>query len=89
MLKRLFDIIISLFCIVLFFPLLLIISLIIVLDSGGAIFYLQNRVGKNNTDFDIIKFRTMKPGSDKKDYLPWVEMTLVLPEADYYYENIN
>lgn len=69
MLKRLFDIIISLFCIVLFFPLLLIISLIIVLDSGGAIFYLQNRVGKNNTDFDIIKFRTMKPGSDKKGLL--------------------
>lgn len=33
--------------------------------SKGGIFYRQTRVGKNQEEFKLFKFRTMKPGSDK------------------------
>ena len=67
--KRLFDITFSIIGLFLIFPLLLIIALIIRLDSKGPIFFIQGRVGKNNTDFNIFKFRTMRIQSDKKGLL--------------------
>lgn len=63
--KRIFDIIASLITIVLLFPIGLIISLIIKLDSEGPIFFLQERPGKNTNIFKVYKFRTMRPGSEK------------------------
>jgi lipopolysaccharide/colanic/teichoic acid biosynthesis glycosyltransferase len=66
MVKRTFDLIISLFFIILFSPVLVLVSLVILSGRNGGIFYFQNRVGKGNRDFKIIKFRTMHPGSDKK-----------------------
>lgn len=63
--KRIFDIIASLIIIVLLFPIGLIISLIIKLDSEGPIFFLQERPGKNTNIFKVYKFRTMRPGSEK------------------------
>lgn len=66
MLKRLFDLVFSLVGLIFISPLWLLISLLIVLDSKGGIFFLQQRVGKNNSDFFIYKFRTMRSGSDKK-----------------------
>ncbi|MFB9057676.1 sugar transferase [Mariniflexile ostreae] len=59
MIKRAFDFIFSLLGIVFLLPLLLIIAIIIKIDSKGPVLYVQNRVGKNNKDFDIFKFRTM------------------------------
>lgn len=35
------------------------------LDSEGSVFYRQVRVGRNNNDFRIFKFRSMRVGSDK------------------------
>lgn len=67
--KRLFDIIFSIIGLTLLFPLLLIIAILIKLDSRGPIFFIQGRVGKNNTDFNIYKFRTMRVESDKKGLL--------------------
>ena len=57
--KRLFDVVVS-FCalIVLSVP-FLIISIIIVSDSKGGVFFIQKRVGRNSRDCGIIKFRTM------------------------------
>ncbi len=69
MIKRLFDIVFSLFGIIILFPFFLIISILILLDSRGGIFYLQTRVGMNNKDFKLFKFRTMKTDSDKKGLL--------------------
>jgi len=69
MTKRIFDFILSLFGIILLFPLFIVISILIILDSPGGIFYLQTRVGKNNKDFKLFKFRTMKTDSDKKGLL--------------------
>lgn len=69
MLKRSFDIISSLLGLLILLPFFLIISILIILDSKGGIFYRQVRVGKNNIDFKLFKFRTMASGSDKKGLL--------------------
>lgn len=69
MLKRLFDIICSLVGIIFLFPVFLIIVLAIVINSGFPIFYFQTRVGKNNRDFKLFKFRTMHTDADKKGLL--------------------
>jgi lipopolysaccharide/colanic/teichoic acid biosynthesis glycosyltransferase len=66
MLKRIFDIFFSVVGLVILSPLLLIISIAIILDSRGGIFYIQKRVGLNGKDFNLFKFRTMRPDSDKK-----------------------
>ncbi|HEY1038945.1 MAG TPA: sugar transferase [Bacteroidia bacterium] len=69
MLKRIFDIVASFIGLLLLLPFLLVISMLIVIDSRGGIFYRQVRVGKNNIDFKLFKFRTMATGSDKKGLL--------------------
>lgn len=63
---RFFDILFSLLGIIIFFPLYFLIYFLIILDSKGAGFFLQNRVGKNGADFVLYKFRTMQLGADKK-----------------------
>lgn len=63
--KRIFDICSALFVLVLFSPLIIIISLWIALDSKGGIFYRQIRVGKNQKEFGLFKFRSMRPNSDQ------------------------
>lgn len=60
--KRLMDIILSFFAIIVFSPVFIIIALLIKLTSKGPVFFIQERVGKNKTIFKIIKFRTMKVG---------------------------
>ena len=66
MLKRLFDITCSLIILLTFSPVFIVIALFIVIDSEGGVFFHQIRVGKNNVDFSLYKFRTMSVGSDKK-----------------------
>ena len=67
LIKKLFDIIFSAFILVVFLPLFVIIALLIKLSSRGPIFFLQDRIGKNNIPFKCIKFRTMYP--EAKDIL--------------------
>ncbi|AZQ58496.1 sugar transferase [Maribacter sp. MJ134] len=69
MLKRIFDISSSIIGIILLIPFFIIISILIKLDSKEPIFYRQVRVGKNNKDFKLFKFRTMSLGSDKKSLI--------------------
>jgi lipopolysaccharide/colanic/teichoic acid biosynthesis glycosyltransferase len=69
MIKRLFDIIFASISLFLLLPILLVIALLIKLESKGVVFFNQIRVGKNNQDFTIYKFRTMHEGSDKKGLL--------------------
>ena len=52
--------IIGLLLIILLLPLFIVISLIIVLDDGFPIIFIQKRIGKNKKTFNIYKFRTMK-----------------------------
>lgn len=57
--KRTFDVIISLFMLIAFSPLYLILALWVKFDSKGPVFYRQERIGLKQKPFDIIKFRTM------------------------------
>ena len=63
--KRLFDLFCSIFGLILLLPIFIAIAIWITLDSKGGIFYKQTRVGKDNKDFKLIKFRTMRPDSDR------------------------
>ncbi len=63
--KRLFDIVLSLLVLVLFLPIWLLVAILIKLTSKGPVFFLQRRPGKNKEIFEVYKFRTMKIGSEK------------------------
>lgn len=63
--KRLFDVIASGCGLLILSPLFMVMAIWIKLDSEGPVFYRQVRVGRNNKDFRIFKFRTMKVGADK------------------------
>ena len=64
-LKILFDIVASCCGLIVLSPLFLILAIWIKLDSKGPVFYRQVRVGRNNKDFRIFKFRSMRVGADK------------------------
>jgi len=66
---RLFDILLSILGLIILSPFLVLLSIAIVIESKGGIFYKQTRVGKNNKDFKLYKFRSMQSGSDKKGLL--------------------
>ena len=58
--KRVFDFSMSLIAIIVFSPIILIISLLVKLTSKGPVFFKQRRIGKNNEEFNILKFRSMR-----------------------------
>jgi len=59
MMKRVFDIIVSLFGLIATSPILVLFALMIKKDSKGPVFFRGQRVGKNGKQFKIFKFRTM------------------------------
>ena len=63
--KRIFDILFSLVVLVIGIPFGLLIALAIVIDSRGHVIYKQKRVGRDNVDFQLYKFRTMCTDADK------------------------
>lgn len=63
--KRLFDMVASGCGLLVLSPVFLFLAIWIKLDSEGPVFYRQVRVGRNNKDFRIFKFRSMRVGSDK------------------------
>jgi lipopolysaccharide/colanic/teichoic acid biosynthesis glycosyltransferase len=67
--KRLFDLLFSMVVLILFFPFGIIISLCIIIDSRGGIFYKQERVGLNGAVFTILKFRSMFVKTDANSSL--------------------
>jgi undecaprenyl-phosphate galactose phosphotransferase len=56
--KRVFDVVVALLLIVVFAPMFLIVTLIVARD-GGAVFFIQQRVGRGGRIFKCLKFRTM------------------------------
>ena len=58
--KRLFDIVVSLFVLVVFSPVYLITAIIVKATSPGPVFYVQERIGKNGKPFKMAKFRSMR-----------------------------
>ncbi len=63
--KRFIDIVASGLGLLVLSPIFFILAVWIKLDSKGPVFYRQVRVGKNNKDFRIYKFRSMRVGADK------------------------
>lgn len=63
--KRFLDVIASSLGLLFLSPLFIVLSIWIKLDSKGPVFYRQVRVGRNNKDFRIFKFRSMRVGADK------------------------
>lgn len=64
-LKRGFDLFVASIMLVTLSPVLLLISIMIVRDSKGGVFYLQERVTQYGRKFKIFKFRTMVANADK------------------------
>lgn len=62
---RFCDIVFSFIGLLLLLPVFIIVSLWIVIDNPGPVFYRQSRVGKDNRDFLLLKFRSMRVGADK------------------------
>lgn len=67
--KRLLDITISLIALIFLLPLMSLICLLVIINLGSPAFFLQERVGKDNKIFKMIKFRTMKNSTDKNGNL--------------------
>jgi undecaprenyl phosphate N,N'-diacetylbacillosamine 1-phosphate transferase len=62
--KRFFDIVVSLLGLIIASPLFFIVGLLIKITLPGPIFFKQERVGKDKAPFTIFKFRTMKVDKD-------------------------
>ncbi|MBF0545891.1 MAG: sugar transferase [Candidatus Riflebacteria bacterium] len=65
-LKRMFDLVFSVFAIILTSPIMILTALIIKLDSPGPVFFRQKRVGRFGKEFDVVKFRSMKVGAERE-----------------------
>ena len=66
---RFFDVLIAVVMLLLLSPLFLFIAIWIKLESQGPVFFKQKRVGLNNVDFTLYKFRTMRLGATSKSQL--------------------
>ena len=64
--KRIFDIVASGCGLLVLLPLFAVLAVWIKFDSRGPVFYRQTRVGRNNKDFKLFKFRSMRVGADKQ-----------------------
>lgn len=67
--KRLIDIIISVIGLIVLSPVILILMILIYFKLGSPVFFVQERIGKDNKVFKMIKFRTMKDSRDSNGEL--------------------
>ena len=86
LLKRMFDIVVSTVLLILVSPILVILSVMIVADSKGGVFYRQERVTQYGRVFRIFKFRTMVANADK---IGTQVRTTGLQKSVKNYENID
>ena len=63
--KRLFDIILSIICLIVFSPLILICYIAVKWEDGGDAIYKQERIGKGGKPFNIYKFRSMEMNAEQ------------------------
>ena len=66
---RFFDVLLAFLGLLFLSPAFFIIAILITLDSRGGIFFIQQRVGKGQKNFGLIKFRSMKLASEKSGQL--------------------
>jgi sugar transferase (PEP-CTERM system associated) len=71
MVKRIFDIVFAGVLIIISAPVMLLTGILILLESGGPILYLQERVGLNGRLFSVVKFRSMRTDAEKDGTPRW------------------
>ena len=81
---RFCDIVFSFIGLLLLSPLFLIVALWIIIDNPGPVFYRQQRVGKDNKDFELLKFRSMRVGADKNSLITIGNRDPRITRAGYY-----
>lgn len=64
--KRIFDLILSVFAMLILSPIMLLTVIAILLESKGKVYYISKRVGANYKIFDFYKFRSMYPDADRR-----------------------
>ena len=64
--KRCFDVVTAVFCLLLASPLFILLPIAIWLDSRGRVFFSQMRVGENGKPFRMYKFRSMVPDAEDR-----------------------
>jgi sugar transferase (PEP-CTERM system associated) len=69
--KRVFDIVCGIVLIVLSFPIMVVTAILILLESGGPVLYVQERVGLNGRLFNVVKFRSMRTDAEKDGKPRW------------------
>lgn len=82
--KRILDVISSILVILALSPVWLVIAMLVAVESPGGVFYKQIRVGRNNRDFYLYKFRTMRVGADKKGLLTVGERDSRITRVGYF-----
>jgi exopolysaccharide biosynthesis polyprenyl glycosylphosphotransferase len=75
LIKRLFDIVCATLLILLALPIMFVTSILILLESGGPVLYLQERVGLNGRLFSVVKFRSMRTDAEKDGTPRWASAT--------------
>ncbi|MBD3238251.1 MAG: exopolysaccharide biosynthesis polyprenyl glycosylphosphotransferase [Candidatus Moranbacteria bacterium] len=68
--KRLFDLILATLAIAVFSPVFVLVAILIKRESGGPVFFVQKRAGKDGKVFKMYKFRTMKVSAAKYQKSP-------------------
>ncbi|MFA6173920.1 MAG: sugar transferase [Kiritimatiellales bacterium] len=63
--KRIMDVVCSLFAIGIFMPLFITVAALIVIEDGWPVLFVQHRVGINGRIFNFYKFRSMRRGADR------------------------
>ena len=86
---RFFDIVLSVLGLILCLPLFIVVAIGISLDSRGGVFYSQLRVGRNDMDFRLLKFRSMHTDSDKKIGLTIGSRDSRITKAGYYLRRLK
>lgn len=64
--KRIFDLVMSIFALIVLSPVFLAVAIAIKCEDGGKVFYCQTRLTKDRKEFKMFKFRSMYPDADKK-----------------------
>ncbi|MCH8960902.1 MAG: sugar transferase [Bacteroidetes bacterium] len=61
--KRLGDVVLAALLLVLGLPALVLVAVLIVAENGRPVFFRQTRIGRGSVPFEILKFRTLRPGA--------------------------
>jgi exopolysaccharide biosynthesis polyprenyl glycosylphosphotransferase len=79
LIKRSIDIVGATFGLLLTAPIFVTVAFLIKRDSPGPVFFRQIRLGEGMREFEILKFRTMKVGTNDEEHRRYIEATMTSP----------